>query len=327
MDLLERYLTAVGVYLPAEERSDIIAELRGELTSQLEERQAELGHPLNTEETEALLKAYGHPVAVAAPYRRQQPLIGPLLLPWYWLVLRVTLGIAWITDLVIGCIGIASGENLMQVLGHLVQLLWRSTVLATGTITIVAVVLQRLGAEKWLTRWFGHITASWRPRDLPQPPPPPRRLGANWTVAWDLIGIGLLILWMTGAADAFWAPVSNFVHWRPADIVLALRWPVLLLVIAQTALHVMTAMRPQPTRPRTAFSLAVKVAALIVLLVLLRHWPWWQGVNLPPAVAVTATRGLNTGLGIGLGIAWGVVTVVIIASLSWDLGQLRHRHK
>jgi hypothetical protein len=327
MDLLERYLVSVGALVPANHRSDIVAELRSALISQFEDHQVQLGHPLTDEDIELQLKAYGHPVAVAASYRQQQPLIGPLLLPWYWLALRVTLGISWVVDLVISCIGVGSAGSLLQVLGHALRLAWSSAVMVTGTTTIVAVILDRLGAEKWLALWFSQIVASWRPRDLPQLPSPLRAPGPSWTITMDLIGIGLIILWMTGWADALTGPVAGITHVLPAAIVFALRWPILLIAVAQTALHIASASRPQPTATRSALSLALKAAMLVVLMILLRHWPWIQVVDLPASSPAATADAINLGVGIGLGIAWGVVALLSVVGMLSDIAQVRYRRK
>jgi hypothetical protein len=88
MELLDRYLQAVKRHLPWQRQDDIIAELRANLESQLEDKEAELGRPLNTGEMEAWLKQMGPPMQVAARYQPQQYLIGPAVFPTYWFVLR-----------------------------------------------------------------------------------------------------------------------------------------------------------------------------------------------------------------------------------------------
>jgi len=85
MDMLETYLAAVAAQLPREAADDIVAELRDTLLSQFEEREEMLGRSLNDEEREEVLRAMGHPLVVAARYRKgPQMLIGPELFP-YWL--------------------------------------------------------------------------------------------------------------------------------------------------------------------------------------------------------------------------------------------------
>jgi hypothetical protein len=88
MDLLDRYLQAVRKHLPWKRQDDILAELRANLESQLEEHEEVLGRPLTQAEAEAWLKEIGPPMQVAARYLPQQSLIGPAIFPIYWWVLR-----------------------------------------------------------------------------------------------------------------------------------------------------------------------------------------------------------------------------------------------
>ena len=84
MDLIERYLKAVGAQLPAAGREDILAELRDLLMSRVEAREAELGRPLTEAEVEAVLREVGHPPTVAARYGAgPQHVVGPELYPWW----------------------------------------------------------------------------------------------------------------------------------------------------------------------------------------------------------------------------------------------------
>src|SRR4051812_38732142 len=89
MEMIDRYLYAVGRYLPGQRRDDILAELRANILEMAEDRAAELGRPLTLEEEEAILKQHGHPIQVAARYLPQQHLIGPTVFPYYWHILQV----------------------------------------------------------------------------------------------------------------------------------------------------------------------------------------------------------------------------------------------
>ena len=100
MELVDRYLKAIRSYLPYVQRDDIIRELSENLRSQIEDKEEELGRPLNDAEIEALLKAHGHPLIVAGRYRQDErsfafgrQLIGPVLFPFYMKVLAFNLGI------------------------------------------------------------------------------------------------------------------------------------------------------------------------------------------------------------------------------------------
>ncbi|HEX3406116.1 MAG TPA: hypothetical protein VHS81_02665, partial [Caulobacteraceae bacterium] len=87
MDLIDRYLESVRLLLPLEQRDDIAAELRDILMTRREEKAEALGRDLTRQEDEALLKEFGHPLAVAGRYGPQQYLIGPELYPIFMFVL------------------------------------------------------------------------------------------------------------------------------------------------------------------------------------------------------------------------------------------------
>src|SRR5271170_8444736 len=87
MDLLERYLQAVGQYLPARGKTDTLAELRANLLAEMEGREEELGRPLNESEVAAVIEKHGSPPIVASRYLPQRSLIGPALFPLYWFTL------------------------------------------------------------------------------------------------------------------------------------------------------------------------------------------------------------------------------------------------
>ena len=89
MDLLERYLQAVKPLLPRKAQDDILRELSENIRCQMEEKEADLGRPLTEAEQEEVIKQHGHPIVVAARYRRPQYLIGPTVFPFYWLTLRI----------------------------------------------------------------------------------------------------------------------------------------------------------------------------------------------------------------------------------------------
>ena len=99
MELLERYLHAVGEHLPARGRADTLAELRANLESEIEGREKELGRPLTEAEVAQVLETHGMPVMVAARYGPQHFLIGPGLFPFYWYTLKrsfpLVLGAFW----------------------------------------------------------------------------------------------------------------------------------------------------------------------------------------------------------------------------------------
>src|SRR5260370_42582781 len=89
MDLLERYLQAVRAYLPNTQQDDILKELGENLRAQMEDKETEIGRPLNEDEVAAILKKHGHPMFVAGRYRQTGHLIGSTLFPLYWLAAEI----------------------------------------------------------------------------------------------------------------------------------------------------------------------------------------------------------------------------------------------
>src|ERR1700692_2777164 len=117
MELVDRYLKAVGSYLPAAQRDDITKELSENIRSEIEDKEAELGRPLNEAEQEAILKKQGHPLLVAGRYRQDQrslafgrQWIGPVIFPFYIKVLTFNLGISFTVVTMVFVALFASGQ-------------------------------------------------------------------------------------------------------------------------------------------------------------------------------------------------------------------------
>ncbi len=159
MELIERYLQAVKFALPQEQRDDIIKELRDNILSQIEEKEAELGHPLSEDEQVELLKQLGSPMRLASRYRKQQYMIGATMFPIYWKVLKASLGLAFLV-LVAGSIATAAaGKTFMESLGVLFR--YPGVALMTfAWITLVFSALEFFGARLGLKD-------TWDPRKLP----------------------------------------------------------------------------------------------------------------------------------------------------------------
>lgn len=145
MELVERYLQAIGQYLPADSRNDILAELRTELLEQMDARAEEWGRPLDEADVAALLKVHGKPEAIALRYLPQRSLIGPTIFPFYLFTLRRAL------PLVLLVYALANAANLMLSAqsGDLAGRIARATFgivpvlfMFWGTVTIVFAVIE-----------------------------------------------------------------------------------------------------------------------------------------------------------------------------------------
>ncbi|HEY6368952.1 MAG TPA: hypothetical protein VIX37_00100 [Candidatus Sulfotelmatobacter sp.] len=158
LDLIDRYLQAVRFWLPKTNRQeDLLAELGEDLRSQIEDKETELGHPVDRAEMSAILKRCGSPMMVAGRLGPQRHLIGPALFPIYEFVLKMVL--LWILVpvfiFIVGPVNLAQGGGdwgsaVLNTFGDL----WSGLFIAAGIITLVFAIIERtsahLGAEcKW----------------------------------------------------------------------------------------------------------------------------------------------------------------------------------
>ncbi len=221
MILVERYLRTLQLFLPKTQRDDIIRELSEEIETDIAELEREIGRSLNTDEEAALIAKYGHPLLAAARYRRQQYLIGPLVFPYYWLLLRVVLILMLAGHVMGGAILLANGAGWSQV-GHLTERLVETSLIVIGWLTLLAAV-----GELWITK--SHVLEKWNPRTLVFHPKGMGVSAPATTVstvpsvsrfivqavlgAWWLLALKFPILLFAGGADIVaWAPAMNRIY-------------------------------------------------------------------------------------------------------------------
>ncbi|WCM27226.1 hypothetical protein NDN01_25120 [Sphingomonas sp. QA11] len=161
MDMLDIYLDAVAAQLPRDTADDIIAELRDTLLSQIEEREEALGRPLTDDEREAVLRAMGHPLVVAARYRKgPQMLIGPELFPYWIFAVKAGLlimAVIFVLTLMLRLSGnpAAAPEAFAQSIGGL----FGAGLSVIGAVTLAGAICEHLGLRP------GYLD-SWRVKDL-----------------------------------------------------------------------------------------------------------------------------------------------------------------
>ncbi|HLI95390.1 MAG TPA: hypothetical protein VKT72_04785 [Candidatus Baltobacteraceae bacterium] len=165
MTMLDRYLYAIQIGLPKDALgSDIIAEIRDELRSQIDEPESELGRTLTDDEEAALLKAYGHPRIVAGRYSAVQYLVGPEFLPFYWSTLTLIVTIVVALELVAGGIAAIATHNGMHFFEG-IGAAWNSLFCIFAIVTLSFALAERTTAGR---RSIG-FSARWDPRRLPAP--------------------------------------------------------------------------------------------------------------------------------------------------------------
>lgn len=181
MDLIERYLAAVGRQLPSHQADDIRAELRDGLLSRVEEQEASRGRPLTGDEVGALLVDFGHPLVVAGRYRKTQHLIGPEVFPFWWAAVKIMLSIVAGVYLVLIVLGGLTQKTPAE-FNRAVPSIWYVGVYLFGMITLVCMCIERFGKTGALLKW--------KPRNLPPAMGKTRsRFELAAEITWDTIFI------------------------------------------------------------------------------------------------------------------------------------------
>lgn len=148
MELIERYLQAVGRRLPPPKQADILAELRSALLDKLE---AQFGPSYSEDAVVQVLLALGPPDKVAAGYSAEgQYLIGPALYPTFKLVAGIVLAAVTGAQLLALVIRVIVGEapvDWLAAMGGLVS----SLPAALGMVGLVFALLQRYDVRPDLT--------------------------------------------------------------------------------------------------------------------------------------------------------------------------------
>lgn len=242
MDLLDKYLDAVGKCLPDAQREDITRELSANILAEFDEREAELGRSLTEDERAGMLRAHGHPLSVAARYAPQRYLIGPQLFPIYWRVLKTALPLVVLVYAIVSAVLIATGAQ--TVIGAALGL---PTVLFTAVAWITLVFA---GVEFGVAKYGWNIFRSmdWDPLKLPgdSAPTPPSSFKSACALGLTMIGTAWLIAvprfpyLMLGPGAAY----LDHLPIRLAPIWHALYWPFVALMLARVGLEFLTAFRP-----------------------------------------------------------------------------------
>jgi len=304
MELLDRYLQAVKFWLPAEQQDDIAAELAEDIRSQVEEREGQLGRELKEEEMAELLKQRGRPLVVAQQYLPQRELIGKMLLPAYWFVLKLVL-LCYLGPWVAVWMGmnIFSPSYRAQHLGLGAvadfYVLMANAVIGFSVVTLVFAVIERLKDSSG-------FLANWSPLKLPPVRNIDRipRASSGCEVIFGFIfGVWWLkMLWALTVMDISGVAVSL----SPA--LHGFFWAFLPITIANIALSAANFVRPYWTRTQRAVKAAINFATAGVLALLVKVQPAVM-VHLPD---VRSAQVLEVTLNLTLAICFAIGSVVCV---------------
>ncbi|MEN5170500.1 hypothetical protein ABE444_13090 [Brevundimonas pondensis] len=353
MDVIERYLEAVAAQLSTEDREDIIAELRDLILSRVEAKEEALGRALTGEEKEAILHEIGHPLVVAARYRKgPDSLIGPELFP-YWLfgAKAGLIVIAGLQALVLLLRVFGDPADFGQAIAQGFHGFFTGALTLLGALTLAGAIMEHYGLKPaWLTKW--------RIGDLPAYGlADPARWGAavsgaaqvrtgqtskakekrDWAgrlesreaseALWSLIAGTVFVLWWIGVLHV--PGLSQFglrsgeVAVTAAPIWSALFAPILAWAVAGTAVDALGLIQPHAARLRAFLKIPVSMGGVWIgwRLFEARHWfTLTQGDQAarveggPTNVSIEALRAVNEA---GRGVFDTAMTLSTV--LSWVL--------
>jgi len=322
MDLIERYLQAVRFWLAGPGRfwlggakarlqqEDIIAELREDIRSRIDDYESSLGRSINEDELAGVLKQVGHPLWVAARFQPQRSLIGPVLFPLYLFVLKiVTLGylvpwfVVWLA-LVIFVPSHRANNPFLTALGGWAAM-WTNIFIVAGIITLVFAILERVQPAMAALQ-------KWDPRKLPRLSQRKDRVSRVESSFGLVFSVAFIVWWLTlpHYAHFFLDPTGGAIKVNPAlhNYYLLPVIPTFVLMVQQC----INIFRPHWTWLRAVFMLVSDLLSLGVLAAVASCKPYLlvvegakDAANYARAVpAINQVISLSLlGIAIGVGIA------------------------
>jgi hypothetical protein len=313
MDLIERYLAAIGRQLPGKQAADIENELRDVLLSRVEEQEKGLGRPLTRPDLEALLVDFGHPLTVAGRYRRVQHLIGPEVFPFWWAAVKLMLSIVAGVYLVLIAIGILTQKTPAE-FNRTVPSIWYVVVYLFGLITLVCMGIERFGKTQVLQRW--------KPARLP----PAIKQRSRFEIAVEIAADVVFILW--------WGGVIHFRDWLPilpgelsfnlAPIWAVWHWPIMAYSVLQIAANVVAVARPAWGTANAAILAGRYLFGVVIMVQVLRagHWLEVNSQTIPPHAMAILQANCDLGMRVGIGLTiFGMAARVALEA--WRLRRWR----
>ena len=266
-DLVDRYLQAVGFWLPRAQKEDILAEISEDLRSQLEDRESELGHALTESEVADILKQRGRPIFVAGQFLPQRSLIGPALYPIYVFVLKIV-ALCYVIPWLATWFGImlfhrAEATANLSRNWHTLPTLWTVVFTQFGIITLIFAAIDRASIK-------GSCMDDWDPRKLPKvkvETPAKRRVNSVACLVFAVLGF----LWVLAIPDnpfLILGPAAAFL--RAAPVCHLIYWPLVALAIATIFEHAFMLIRPNLTWFPPIFRLATTLLTAWIVGTLLR---------------------------------------------------------
>ena len=305
MDMIERYLAAVAAQLPQDQREDIVAELRDLILSRFEAKEEALGRPLNDDEREAILREIGHPLVVAARYRKgPDSLVGPELFPYWLFGVKAGLMVLAVVQIVVLALNLLSGPaDAGQSIAQAFHGFFGTALGLIGFLTVAAAIFEHQGIRpKWLTEWrvkdlgafgmadptrWGMSTGAAAAAKAPAAPSAPTWTGGRTARAWPgsehlfpLVALGVFVLWWAGVLHV---PGLMHIELRGEDAVVTgapiwstLHFPILVYALIQMSVHIDGLFRPRGARLRALAEIGVAIVGLWLTWTIFQAGHWFD---------------------------------------------------
>jgi len=318
MELLERYLHAVGMHLPAKGREDTLAELRANLLDGIEAREEAAGRPLTEAEVAAMLEQYGMPVTVAARYMPQHSLIGPELFPFYVYVLKRSFPLV--------ALAYAAVVGVRMVFGGVPMTMLPNEVLhfAGVALTYWAVITLGFAAFEYVqyARLAKIEVPRWSVRDLPKVEPETKGFSVVNAVADLIVSVLMISLLLAVPSHPYLliGPGARIVHGTPFGLTPEWHvsyWQIVGLLIAMLPLK--TAMLFSGLRRwRPVLQIVVRAIGMLILVVIVQVRTFFVAAGQLTAENMRSLEGMNA----AMTLAFKVVLAITAVKFVWDLWQL-----
>ncbi len=325
MELLERYLQAVGQYLPARTKADTLAELRANLLAQMEGREEELGRGLTPAEVASVLEKHGRPVLVAARYLPQQYLIGPAWFPIYWFALKKSFPFVVAVYVAANVVTLVAAEFVQGAKGHF------DIGAAIGHFPSVALTfwaVMTLGFaffEFAQGRYFRKMDFSngWDPNDLPKMETQGKQPSLAGGVA-DVIVTALVMVWLLAVPYKPYlllGPGAGSLHAMPFGLTPEWHifyWQIISLMLVQLVLKTVMLFLQEARRWRKGVDIFVHVVGILIITIMVQARSYFVPGTTVGAMSLKDLAAINSAINLG----FKVVLAISVLKLLWDIWQL-----
>jgi hypothetical protein len=321
MDLLERYLQAVGEHLPARTKADTLAELRENLLAQMEGQEEELGRPLTQAEVAAVLERHGQPMLVAARYLPQRYLIGPGLFPIYWFTLKKSFPLVLLAYAVVQVAAAAfqgwHGFDIGAAIGHFPQV--ALTFWAVQTLGFVAFEFAQ-------GRYFhpANLSNRWNANDLPPLRNAREKRPALASGVADVIVSTLGMVWLLAIPYKPYlilGPGLGYMREMPFGLTPEWHifyWRIIVLLGIQLVLKTVMLFLREARRWRKGVDIVVHVVGILILTVMVQARSYFVPGTSAGAMSVEDLVVVNT----AMNLAFKIALAISVVKLLWEVWQM-----